>query len=304
MVELMIALVLGLLVIGAVVGVFISNKQAFRTAENMARLQEEARFAFEAMAREIREAGGTPCGATAVANVLNGGGGWWNWNNGPLIGYDGNQAGPQPFGSGPGQRVTGTDGVLMLTASLFEGVVITDHNPSAAQFKVNTPNHDIRTDDIVMACDSQSAAIFQVTNANQGNVTIVHNTGTGTPGNCSKGLGLPTVCTANGTSKTFAKGGFISHYSASFWYIGNNAHGGRSLYRLGFTGAPSPQTQEIAEGVTDMQIEYLTATAGTPPTLANSYVAASAIANWADVIAVRITLTMETGDRVATDGKA
>lgn len=304
LVELMIALVLGLLVIGAVVSVFITNQQAFRTAENMARLQENARFAFEALAREMRESGGTPCGTTAVANVLNGGGGWWDWGNGPLIGYDGNQAGPQSFGSGPGQRVTGTDGVLVLTASLFEGVVITHHNATAAQFTVNMANHGIQDGDIVMACDSQSAAIFQVTNTNPANATIVHNTGTGNPGNCSKGLGLPTVCTANGTPKSFANGGLIAHYSASFWYIGNNPRGGRSLYRLGFTGAPSPQAQEIADGVTDMQIEYLTAAAGTPPTLANGYVAASSIADWADVVAARVTLTMETGDRVGVNGNA
>ncbi|MGC8853868.1 MAG: PilW family protein [Halothiobacillaceae bacterium] len=308
LVELMIALVLGLLVIGAVISVFITNQQAFRTAENMARLQENARFAFEALAREMRESGGTPCGTTAVANVLNGGGGWWSWGNGPLIGYDGNQAGPQSFGSDPGQRVAGTDGVLVLTASLFEGVVITDHNANAAQFKVKMANQGIQDGDIVMACDSQSAAIFQVTNVtntNQANVTIiVHNTGTGNPGNCSKGLGLPTVCTANGTPKSFASGGLIARYSASFWYIGNNSRGGRSLYRLGFTGAPSPQAQEIADGVTDMQIEYLTAAPGTPPTLANRYVAASAIADWDDVIAARVTLTMETGDRVGVDGNA
>lgn len=304
LVELMIALVLGLLVIGAVVSVFIANQQAFRTAESMARLQENARFAFEVLAREMRESGGTPCGATAVANVLNGGGGWWDWGNGPLIGYDGNQAGPQSFGSGPGQRVTGTDGVLVLTASLFEGVVITHHNATAAQFTVNMADHGIQDGDIVMACDSQSAAIFQVTNTNQANATIDHNTGTGNPGNCSKGLGLPTVCTADGTPKSFANGGLIAHYSASFWYIGNNSRGGQSLYRLGFTGAPSPQAQEIADGVTDMQIEYLTAAAGTPPTLANGYVAASAIADWADVVAARVTLTMETGDRVGVDGNA
>lgn len=306
LVELMIALVLGLIVIGAAVSIFLSNQQTFRTTENLARLQENARFAFESMAREIREAGGTPCGVKPVANVINGGGGWWNWNTqGPLRGYAGNTPGPQAFGTSPGLRVVNTDAILVLSASLFEGVTITDHNPTAAQFKVNKANHGILSNEIVMACDRQSAAIFQVTSANQANATIVHNAGGTSPGNCSKGLGIPTDCTsANGTAKTFSKGGSIARLNASFWYIGNNGRGGRSLYRLNFSGAPQAQAQEIAEGVTDMRLEYLQVAPGTPPTLPASYVNASSVTDWANVVAVRLSLIMATTHRVGVDGQA
>lgn len=304
LVELMIALVLGLLLIGAVVGELISNRQVFRTTENMARVQENARFAFEALAREVREAGGIPCGTTKVANVLNNSQNYWwgDWDSGPLIGYDdydGNNDNPSVDGPATNNRVAGTDGILILTANLLEGLVITDHNPTSAQFKVNMANHGIQDGDIVMACDNVSAAIFQVTNANQNNMTIVHNTGTGSPGNCSKGLGWPTVCTTNGTQKTFAKGGIISKFSASYWYIGNNSRDGRSLYRLGLTGSPHPVSQEMVDGVTDMQIEYL---ARTSTALADSYENASDISNWDKVVAVRIALTLETADAVGIDG--
>lgn len=306
LVELMIALVLGLVVIGAAVSIFLSNQQTFRTTENLARLQENARFAFESMAREVREAGGTPCGMKPVANVINGGGGWWSWNTqGPLRGYAGNTPGPRAFGTTPGLRATNTDAILVLSASLFEGVTITTHDPTSAQFKVNKTNHGIQNDEIVMACDRQSAAIFQVTNANQANATIVHNTGGTSPGNCSKGLGIPTDCTsANGTAKTFSKGGFIARLNASFWYIGNNDRGGRSLYRLNFSGAPQAQAQEIAEGVTDMLLEYLQITPGTPPTLPASYVSAASVTDWANVVAVRLTLIMATTNNVGVDGQA
>jgi type IV pilus assembly protein PilW len=147
LVELMIALVLGLVVIGAAVSIFLSNQQTFRTTENLARLQENARFAFESMAREVREAGGTPCGTKPVANVINGGGGWWSWNaQGPLRGYAGNTPGPQAFGITSGLRATNTDAILVLSASLFEGVTITTHDPTSAQFKVNKTNHGIQND--------------------------------------------------------------------------------------------------------------------------------------------------------------
>lgn len=58
LIELMVALVLGLVLIGGVINIFVTNQQAFRTNENLARLQENARISFELTAREIRQAGG------------------------------------------------------------------------------------------------------------------------------------------------------------------------------------------------------------------------------------------------------
>ena len=82
------------------------------------------------------------------------------------------------------------------------------------------------------------------------------------------------------------------------WYIGNNVRGGRSLYRRVMrSGAAGPQVgvEEIAEGVTDMQLEYLTRTSGV-------YNSADMITDWPAVVSVRITLVLEGQDNVATDG--
>lgn len=90
LVELMIALVLGLLVVGSAVGVFLSNQQTYRATESLARVQENARIAFELMAREVREAAGNPCASgLPTADVLNSAGAaWWdNWDNG-IGGYE------------------------------------------------------------------------------------------------------------------------------------------------------------------------------------------------------------------------
>src|SRR3546814_5862094 len=67
-------------------------------------------------------------------------------------------------------------------------------------FKQKTA-YEMRISDWSSDVCSSDLAVFQVTNAQPGtNVTIVHNTGnTATPGNCSKGLGFPTVCTTGGT---------------------------------------------------------------------------------------------------------
>lgn len=305
LVELMISLVLGLLVVAAAIGIFMSNKRVFRSTENLSRLQENARVAYELMAREIREAGGNPCSRNLpMVNVLNNpGANWWsNWGDG-VHGYDNTQPfGGAAFGSGAGGRVSGTDAIELRSGAPGEVTVI-DHKPNSAQFKVNTNDHGLADGDIVMVCDFVQASIFQITNAQDGiNNTVVHNTGTGTPGNCSKGLGWadPPVCTTNGKSYAYGPNSTIARLRATAWYIGNNGRGGRSLYQSSIRnsgGSISTLNQEITEGVQDMQIQYLLPTPGT-----TNYVDAASITDWPKVSAVRIVLTMQGSDNVGTDG--
>jgi type IV pilus assembly protein PilW len=301
LVELMIAITLGLIVLASVIGVLIANRESYRTSEALSRMQENARFTFEVLGRSIRAAGGNPCGATKVANVLNDQSTiWWaNWGNNAVRGFEGGNAThdsqfPQPVGSGVAQRVAGADALILMSAALDEGVVITKHIPESAEFKVNTTQHGLEKGDIVMACDNDHAAIFQVTNV-QNNVTIVHNTGEGVanPGNCSKGLGYPTDCgSVNGNLYTFAGNGFLAKLSAEAWYIGNNSRGGRSLYRiyLGKSGNnPTTTPEEVVPDVRDMQLAYLASGA-------NDYTPADSITDWSQVRAVRLEITTEAPD--------
>lgn len=309
LVELMIAMLLGLMLIGGVIAAFIANSQVFRVNENIARIQESARIANELMGREIRGAGGNPCGTPLVANVLNNSStAWWaNWANGIVQGWDGNEAASfKGFGTAAADRVNGTDAILIISASAREGLTIVNHHPASAVIHLNKTDHGLSDDDIVMICDSFTAAILQITNIQGTTKALVHNTGSGVPGNCSKGLGYPTDCsTATGNSKGFT-GGALVQMSAGFWYIGHNDRGGTSLYRLGMDGNPSITAEEMIEGVTDLQIDYLTRN-GT--TLASSYVAASGVSDWSDsatnlVVAARVTLTLQTLDAIGTDQQA
>lgn len=295
LVELMVGLALGLVVTGAIFGLFLANRDVLRTTENLARLHDDARVAFELLARDIREAGSNPCGTTAVANVLNNAGTtWWtDWAGGAFVGYAPTTAGPRAFGTRSADRVNGTEAFLVRRGNLTP-VLITEHNPASAQFKVNISNHGIEAGDIVMACDERSAAIFQVTNSNRNNRTIVHNTGTGNPGNCSKDLGYPTNCSGKRKERSFASGGFIAEYEAVFWYIGNNPRGGRSLYRIENNETPI----EMARDVVNLQLQYLTSDLAEPPTLASNYISASAVTDWTSVVAVRVTLTHQTSENV------
>ena len=73
-VEIMIALLLSVVLLGGVVQVYSSSKQSYRVAENVARMQENSRFAMNILTKEIRMAGFSPCPVqTQIANVLVGG---------------------------------------------------------------------------------------------------------------------------------------------------------------------------------------------------------------------------------------
>jgi type IV pilus assembly protein PilW len=303
LVELMVSLVLGLLVTGAAINVFVSNRQTYRATESLGRVQENARVAFELMARDVREAGGNPCAKDLpVANILNGATTlWWtNWGDG-IRGAEGAFAQEEPA-----NRVGGTDAVELMSA-YSNGVTVAEEQKfsPAAQFKVNTVNHGLEDGDIAMVCDNRQLAIFQVTNAQPGtNTTVVHNSGnTVSPGNCtSKGMGVPVPTTCNNST-----GGFTPYvYGANSqlvkvkavrWYVGTNDRGGNSLYRIALRNSAPGAPEEVADGVEDMQITYLLPGA-------NAYVNAAGVgARWKEVLAARIDIQLEGEDRIGPAGE-
>ena len=56
LVELMIALLIGLIVVGSAGSIYMANRRAYAATEVLGRVQESSRVAFELMARDIREA--------------------------------------------------------------------------------------------------------------------------------------------------------------------------------------------------------------------------------------------------------
>lgn len=304
LIELMIAMLLGLIVIGGVTSVFLAGQQTYRSNEALSDVQDSSRIAFEMLARDVRDAGLTACNNNGrVANVLgNQTTDWYaDWDN-ALHGYDGSQTDPAvTTGTAAGNRVAGTDSLQVLSAGGMGLSVAETPSGPAANFKLNETTNDLVSGDIILVCDPDHATLVQITTQNNNNVVLVHNTGNKvSPGNCSKGLGYPTTCTANGNSYTFSKNSQIAKLAAADWYIGNNSAGGRSLYRASLSTSAETVTvskQEMIRNVTDMQINYLKSGAG-------SFVAGALITDWSTVNAVQISLTVEsTNQRAGTDAK-
>lgn len=310
LIELMVALVLGMLVVASASAIFISNRQTYRATEGMGRVQESGRMAFELMSRDLRDAGGMPCGnpsrneAMKLVNLLvNPANAWWsNWNNG-IMGYDG----VIPVGS-PANRVAATDAIDLMAGESGSATTVRSANTGAGQIQLNTAAHGMQLGDLVVACDWQQASLFQVSGFN-GADTLEHHVGGGfAPGNCSRGLGYanPADCTPLGTVYHYGptptdteRAAMVVRLHPSRWYIGTTPRG-RSLFRSTIVNqgaGPVERQQEIVEGVNDMQLQYLL-------TGAVNYVDAAAVpANrWNEVTAVRVRLDLLSTDRAGVDG--
>lgn len=301
----MVALVLGLVILGGVIGIFLSNQRGFQTNEDLGRLQENARISFELMARELRQAGGNPCGASLTGNVLNDASTAWtsNWDSGVVQGFDGATAATGIIATGTAvtERVAGTDAIKVLSGGMFNGVTITNHDAANSRITLNVSNHGFGVGDVAMICDGESAAIARLTAVTTGTPgTVDHAAGLGATDNCRIGLGFPVVCAQTTAGiRNFTPGGFVTRMTATTWYIGNNPRGGRSLYRV-TRAAP----EEIAEGATDMQIDYLVRNSA--GNLGTDWVAADTITDWSplntsQVMAARVQLQLQSTNRVGTD---
>lgn len=298
LIELMIAMLIGLLVVGAAVGIFLSNRQVYRATEGVGRLQEGARVAFELMSRDLREAAGNPCvNNLPVANVLNNSAGnWWSNINTWGVAFQGygaaNIADGLTTGGGAGNRVAGTEALQLFSAD-DNAVTVSAHDTGGATFTVNSGDHGIAAGDLAVVCNGRQASIFQVSAVGGGGTTISHAANAGTPGNARTGLNI------DGSSNfSYAPGGagaesvsVLTRLHATRWYIGNGSNG-PSLYQQVATANGTVATQEVAEGVSNLSVLYL---------LKGQTVYQNAAAvggNWGDVISARITLTLAGSDQV------
>ena len=302
----MIALLIGSIVSIAAISIFLAVKQTYRYNQAVSEVQDGMRVAFEYLSHDLRQAGLSGCDASEpVANVLNnspnnGGNAWYaNWSN-AVHGYDGQTADPAiATGTGVGQRVTGTDSLEVFTLP-DAGVSIaqdTNNGSSSAEFKLNAPS-TLMPGDLAMVCDYDHSVIFQVTGPHSDNLTVVHNTGTGTPGNCSKGMGYPTSCTTNGNSYTFSPNSRMVRLQASVWYLGHNPVQGISLYRetlVANSGALTPEVDEMVRNVTAWTpLYHLMGQTG--------FVAAGSVPDWSQVDAVQLKLTVQSSDQTVNQG--
>lgn len=287
LIELMIAMVLGLLLIGGVVSVVLANGQASRANTALAQIQDSARMAFELLARDLRQAGATGCGnfsadispGLASINDLLG----LPWTG--IRGYPANATIP-----GSVSRIAGTDAVYV-QGVLGSGFLLTGAESNTTSNEDNViisrdsrynfiaPAGAINNNNVVLVCNSGSANVFRASNVTgSGTVTVSDVDTLGTDFNDTFGTGL------------------IARVNNNLWYIGDNGRaqeGGRSLFRQRLNNAGGAENEEIIPGVSNMIIAYREG---------DNADFVSNPGNWEAVTAVEITLTIDSPDaRASTD---
>lgn len=290
LIELMIALTIGLFLIGAVSALFVNTRKGFDYSNEVAQLQETGRFALEAISRDVRMAGYNGCGRTVTtANVVN------DASTNPLLdfstpirGYEGG-VDALPTALTAAGALSGTDAIILIGASNGD-IVVQSHNPPAAQ--INTNTHAIQPGEILLITDCSRASIFQMTgptNNNNNATNLVHNAGTGTPGNCTKFLGASCP---SASSYTYKPGSMMLRLSSSAYFIGNSTlgNGTRSLYAMELEGTTTGTSiaRELLVGVDDMQLVY--GVDSDNDGTVNSFATANNVTNWSQVVSVKVSL--------------
>lgn len=279
LIELMIAIVLGSLVVVAVGNVYLSSTRSFRTQEGMARMQEGARFAFETIGFDLRQAG-FGCRSVSAAPVD---ATWYkNLFTQPVRGYKDGTGSPTAA-----IDVDNTDAIMILRADKDLETTITAPGTTNAA-------HGMLASGLFVVSDAYADATVYVATAAAG---------TGYT------LGAATPCT--GTTVPDSAGFHVLPLAAHIYYIRNNPAGEPSLYRQTLLNNGTVEAQELAEGVEDMQILYGEDTsqltvAQCPDDVCSvdAYVEADAVANWNRVVSARITLTLRTADNLSTEAGA
>ncbi|MGR4894634.1 PilW family protein [Stenotrophomonas sp. LARHCG68] len=281
LIELMIAMLIGTLLMVGIIQVFGSSREAYRLSEGLARVQENSRFAVDYLQRDIRMAGHFGCvndqammrqnpvaltttfGAAAHPALDFGISiqGYEAADTGPGAAdvsltagdVDFSPALPDEYADQMDDAVAGSD-VIVLRFLDPNGVPMTaaPADPANPVFQFDSARWSVLQSGVdnpglFGAADCTGAVVFQASAVNSGAGTI---SVTGAPNNAEA---IAKVFTAGQTT--------LYRAESAVYYVGTNAAGGRSLYRLRFAyapnaAAPTVRKEEMVDGVENMQLLY------------------------------------------------
>lgn len=260
LVELMIAMLLGLLLIGGVLQVFLSSKQTFSSNTALSRVQENGRFAVTLLTYDLRNAG-YKGECVSVLNNLTGLTDARYTLDVALQGWESAQSIPNWFS---GTRRSGTDAILVKHAAAASGAI-----PSAASTTSSistTAQTGIPQGTLLVLSDPIGCDLFRNNSAASSSAVSVDGASFG---------------------HTYPSTSDILKFESTLYFINNNPAGSPSLYRIRYNSGAT--AEEVAEGIQDLQIKY--AVGNVNGAVSGEYVDASSVSDWSKVVSAQITLT-------------
>lgn len=304
LIELMVAMLLGLILTAGAIQVFISNRTTYGFNEGLARLQENGRFAIDMLNYRVRMAGYVGClPGIRIDNNLTGSGDLGFDLEQGLIGFEAIGSAPVPASWSPALPAElvndvnpGSDVLVIYNVNPNAYPLVSPFN-SADQIFVDASVADFAVGEIAVVSDCQKASVFQITgtSASAGTgIAVAHASAGFTPGN---------ALAAWDSGQEYGEGAEMLRAETWVYYVGaRNGDGPPALFqrRLALSGTTvALAAQELVEGVDTMQILY-----GVDTDLDGSvddYRAASTVTDWAEVVAVRIGLLLRSPEEYGTE---
>lgn len=318
LVELLVAIVLGLLLTAAIIQSYLGTKRTFSLNDGISRIQESARFSFYFLSRDIRNAGDSSC-LSRIRNKIDGDADVFVSHIAPVFGWNAN-------GSQTGSTVTltGTTGAVsnwtgftanlptqltgrvisgsdVLSFKAFEKLDVKISSGTTNNEVLTTAgNHDLEAGSVLVAGNCWQADLFQNTLA--GGNQLSGETGAQTPGNRAL-----ASATAAKWEDNYGPEDSVFALQRTIYYIGEgsgrdiNGNALPSLFRYQTSQATIPtitagNSQELVEGVESMQVLYgVDTNADLSP---NNYVSANQVGDFNNVVSVRVGLLLRSTNNV------
>jgi type IV pilus assembly protein PilW len=283
--ELLIAMAVGIFVIGSTLSFFTMSKKINRSQHETSLLRENADFALTEIVEDIQLAGYFGCATrsdeSTFINVLNEADDFeWDFSrviHGSEYGFDEDTdaiAWTPALDASLTNPVRG-DIITLRYADRREYDVVSHDSADAGMIRT-TAGNSLKQYDFILATDCETSSIFQKTSGNY-TQRVDHATGVGTPGNASTDLGR-TYTSENGR---------LMKLNSVTYYIRNNVNDNPALYQKVNSG----NVREVIEGIEDLQFVYGVDTDG--DNSVNQYDTADTVDannNWDNVLAVRVEL--------------
>lgn len=286
LVELMVAITIGLIIMAAVSSLFVSSKQTYTTQDSLARLQENARFAMQFLIKDIRLAGYFGCLDTVDASTtnitLNGG---TNFNNDAFFPVEGveNASGTWSRSTAaalPTGMKAGTDAFAVrmadesASANIAPGML---NGFSTLNVDNVTPFSPTPPYDTVIVADCEGADVMQITAI--AGTALQHGAGS--------------------LRKAYEPPARILKMVTRQYYIGTKVVDGKTIPVL--MRNENGNAAELVEGIENLQVLYGEDTDGPPDGVANIYRKANTVADWTKITSIRIGILARTIDDKNTD---
>ncbi|GAB2885802.1 hypothetical protein GCM10027046_12780 [Uliginosibacterium flavum] len=307
LIELMIAMILGLIIVAGVLYVFQGSSKTFRTSDALARVQENGRFGLEAIASDIRMASYSGCGAiqniTPQSVVTELGTLDLFDDSNVLRGYTYTVGAPIVGAIVGTQGVVGSDVFIArhLSESVveFNGDMALKTDPIVLKKTPNTPK--FVDGQIVAVADCTKMDIFRVTNVVETTttVTLSHAVGSAGVGNTSPEFQGRYGATLGSKAVRLIE---QAYYVKNTGRLNKTGQPVFALFRQATsTGLATGNEDEIAEGVEDLRISYGLDTIGLGQV--DRYVSAGAMttAQWPMVRSMRLELLVASIENGALD---